>query len=811
MTTVTYNTRLARLLQDDFNRTAPAEKFWEVPDILPWRAWIRRLWDEAVYSGKERRVILSGAQEQLLWEQVIRKSPEASDLLNPTGTAKAAMQAWQLLHAWRLPRLEMFFADVPDTAAFFEWTEAFQATLTIRGFVTEAEVPELLLRHGFPAPGAYAGFDELTPVQRSMFEGADEIALAIPVMRSRRQAALPDAEQELRAAASWSREQLELNPAAKIGVVFPDLTTRRTAAQRIFEETLGTSAAFHISAPVPLSEVPMVADLLLVLKLCSGLTLAETGRLLRSPYFPHSAQDGARTDVALRRRGVARVTLSTPEISRLFPRLEREERSMRPSEWSQVFSRTAVAAGWPGPRTLSSDEFQALEGGKELLSEFSKLDPILNELDFRSALATLQKLAQDTGFGPENEAEPVQIMGVLEAAGSRFDALWIGGLHDGAWPPPSRPNPFLPLSMQRSAGIPNSSVEQQFAFAKRTTARLLRSADQVICSYPQQSGEEALRPSPMLSGMQEVGQALLPADGNQRPAPLEELIHDPAPPLGDNRYVKGGMSVIADQSACPFKAFAKHRLGARGLDEVEPGLTDQERGNVTHNALEAIWNNLRSRQALLDSGAAELRELVESSIRKALDKKLGEASQSLNRIQELEVRRLSGLLLEWLQKERARPDFEVRLLEEKQRYEIGGLELDIRVDRVDRYSDGSHAILDYKTGKSALTKQWEKERPEAPQLPLYSIMMEERVSTVAFAKLVTGKLEFLGISETGDSGMKAPVDLQAQIAAWRIVLESLAVSFVTGDASVDPTAKACQYCDLKGLCRVAAGVEGSDE
>ena len=96
--------------------------------------------------------------------------------------------------------------------------------------------------------------------------------------------------------------------------------------------------------------------------------------------------------------------------------------------------------------------------------------------------------------------------------------------------------------------IPNSSVDQQFAFAKRVTARLLLSAAEVVCSYPQKSGEEALRPSPLLGGL--VGQAVPPVDANHRPAPLEELTHDPAPPLGDNRYVRGGMSVIADQSAC---------------------------------------------------------------------------------------------------------------------------------------------------------------------------------------------------------------------------------------------------------------------
>jgi probable DNA repair protein len=808
MTTVTVNTRLARLLRALHDREMAGSRVWESPDILPWRAWIGRMWEEAVYGGLDRRVLLSVAQEQLLWEQVIRQSRDGADLLNPNGTAKAAAQAWELLHAWRLPRLPLFFADVPDTEAFFDWTEAFQDALTSRGFVTEAEVPDLLLKFGFPPPDAVAGFDELTPVQQALVEGAEEVSLPVSVLRSRRQAAWADAEQEMRAAARWARQQLERNPSAKVGVVFPDLSARRTAANRIFEEVLGTAEAFHLSAPVPLSEVPLAADALLVLKLCSGLTLPEAGRLFRSPYFPHTAQQGARADLALRRRGVARVTLSNPELARLFPRLERTDGPMTAAAWSQEFSKLVIAAGWPGPRTLSSEEFQAVESWKKLLSEFSKLDALLGELSFRPALAQLEKLAADTGFGPENEDEPVQLMGMLEAAGSRFDALWIGGLHDGAWPPPSRPNPFLPLSMQRKAGMPNSSVEQQFAFAKRVTSRLWISAGEVICSWPMRSGEEALRPSPLLSDMADA--EFSDSVNIHLPAALQELADDAAPPLGEDRFVGGGMSVIADQSACPFRAFAKHRLGARGLNEVEPGLTDQERGDVTHMALEMIWGSLLSQRALIDAAPGELRDLVERSIRHALEKKLGEGSKSLNRIQELEVARLSSLLRKWLQKERDRPEFAIHQLETKQRYAIGGLEIEIRADRVDRYPDGSHAIFDYKTGKSYKPTQWDTERPEAPQLPLYSLAME-RVSTVAFAQLAAGELKFLGISECADAEAKRGDKLQERIAEWRTVLESLASAFVAGDAAVYPTKKACQYCDLKGLCRVAAGVEIADE
>jgi RecB family exonuclease len=293
--------------------------------------------------------------------------------------------------------------------------------------------------------------------------------------------------------------------------------------------------------------------------------------------------------------------------------------------------------------------------------------------------------------------------------------------------------------------------------------------------------------------------------GTAASAHLETVEGDTAPPLGENRSVKGGMSVIADQSACPFRAFAKHRLGARRLDEVEPGLTDLERGTVTHTALEKIWGELRSQERLLNTPDAEVSGLVRRSVRHALAEKLGEGSQTLTRIQDLEVRRLSGLILEWLELERRRPPFETVQIEAGQKYTLGGLEIDIRVDRVDRYRDGSLAILDYKTGITSKTTQWETGRPDAPQLPLYSTMMTAPVSTIAFAQLAAGELRFKGMSECADSGMKPNegYSIAEQIAKWRGILHGLAEQFVAGHAAVDHTEKACEFCHLNGLCRVA--------
>jgi ATP-dependent helicase/nuclease subunit B len=796
MSIVTVNTRLARRLRRelDVERGAAGDQFWETEEVMPWGAWLRRQWDEVVYAGRDERALLSPSQETALWERVIRESND--DLLNPEGTAGVAAQAWMLLHNWRIPKRAEAFAEVADTAAFFRWLQKFQAILKTRGFISEAELPEYLLSRRFEKPDRIAGFDEMTPVQSLLFDGCEETGLGLAVRGVQRQGSFSDSSEEIRAAARWARVQMEENPSTRVGVVFPDLSARRAAVSRIFTEVLGTRRAFHISVPFPLAEAPIVRAALLALRHCLGLSPAEAGQYLRSPYYPRSLQEGARRDLERRKYGITQYRESSG--------LDLREGPQRPGGWSRTFSRIVAESGWPGSRPLDSFEYQAAESWRTLLGEFAKLDAVWGELDFEQALSRLEKLAGDTGFGVEETDEPVQVMGIAEAAGARFDAMWLGGMHDGLWPPAARPHPFVPLELQRAAGVPNSTVEAQFAQAKRITGRLLRAADTVVCSYPLREAEAGLRPSPFLKDMPEW-EGISVGTEEPKGVALEMLVADFAPQLGAERLVRGGMSVIADQSKCPFRAFATHRLGARGLDEIEPGLTDRERGTVTHVAMEKIWGVLRTQHTLRTTEDQQLTELVRRSVKAALAEKLGEGSKLLTRIRELEVYRLSGLVSRWLEIEKTRPPFELVRVEGAQRHNVGGVELEIRVDRVDRYEDGSLAILDYKTGISSSIAQWETERPEEPQLPMYSTAMTERVATISFVQLAAGKLELRGISDCGDGGLTpgAGYSLQEKIETWRGTLDRLGAQFVEGHAVVDPTRKACDFCKLMGFCRIA--------
>ena len=106
---VTPNLRLAAALRRDFDAQQIAQGLsaWEAADILPLPAFVERLYEDALYSELAPPILLTGAQEQALWEDIVRGSAEGAALLSVPSAAALAREAWELAHAWRLmPRLK---------------------------------------------------------------------------------------------------------------------------------------------------------------------------------------------------------------------------------------------------------------------------------------------------------------------------------------------------------------------------------------------------------------------------------------------------------------------------------------------------------------------------------------------------------------------------------------------------------------------------------------------------------------------------------------------------------------------------------
>jgi probable DNA repair protein len=675
------------------------------------------------------------------------------------------------------------------------------------------------------------GFDEFTPQQSALLKWVGEThEFSLPEYEPATSTVpLRDSTDELRSAAAWARGHLESNAEARIGVIVPDLQRLRSQVERVFSAILhpGLTAppgrrAFHISIGAALAEVPMVRAAFQILELGRGdVPLTLLGMVLRSPFLAgHTIEQSRRAllDADLRKQGFFRIGIKTVRayaqgcplldaaLRNLEYRLEQLPLEQTPSEWSRSFTLLLRAAGWPGDRNLSNEEFQANKAWNNGLSAFATLDLTIGRLSFSKALEHLQQIAQNIVFQPEDQGAPVQVMGLFESSGLRFDHLWVMGLHDEAFPSQARPNPFLPIQLQRAHGLPHSSPARELEVATMLMRRLSTSAPEVVFSYPKQQVDQQLGPSPFLSEFKsaEFKSAVIPLlptwlDSMKSSSRLEALADGAAPPVPPDSVQTGGASLLKDMAACYFRAWAIHRAKARPLEEPETGISSRASGTATHTALQLIWEQVQTHHALCLLTTAEMEEIVDRSVRAGVAKTKG-----LGRA--LEQKRLQALLMAWLQKEKARQAFTVIESEAEHEILLGRLRIKTRFDRVDQLDDGRHIVLDYKTG---VLKPgcWSGDRPDEPQLPLYCVSRDHAIAAAAFAQIRCDAMGFKGLEQEPqilpDLGkMDQGPSLSQQITEWRQVLENLSAEFCSGKARVNPKKTACEYCALTALCRV---------
>ncbi|MBI2318147.1 MAG: PD-(D/E)XK nuclease family protein, partial [Betaproteobacteria bacterium] len=575
-------------------------------------------------------------------------------------------------------------------------------------------------------------------------------------------------------------------------------------------------------------------------------------RLLRSPFIGGADAEmarRARIDAELRRsagpeiglerlrQSIAKLTdrerrRAVPAGPILLRRLAEFSKFARdnlsgskgPAEWAKAMSAALNAIGFPGERALDSVEYQILKKFHEALAGFAALDRVAGRMRFDGALAHLQRIAAEAIFQPEAPEVPIQVLGVLESAGMEFDHLWVMGLTDDAWPISARPNPLVPVALQRAAGMPESSAAASLELDARITRGWLAAAGEIVLSHPLYEEDRELLPSSLIRDLQAatLEELALPEYESLRAAirrsRREERMPDwRAAALAAASAVAGGTAVFKDQAACPFRAFAIHRLRAEGLDVPASGLDDAERGTLLHAMLARVWQELKSQAQLAATAQGDLDALLERAAEHAMVRIRSRRPDAIGgRFAGLEKTRLMSLARAWLEAERARPPFEVAALEGKRELRFGGVSVNARLDRMDRLEGAGYAILDYKTGE-ANVRSWLGERPDDPQLPLYALAAAEAIDAVAFARVKAGEIGFRGIGrEEGLIPGVSTIDKQRVsaakqygsweelIAGWRKEAEALGAGFAAGDARVDPKRgeETCRTCELKPLCRI---------
>ncbi len=867
------NNRLRKTVLEAYARTRK-QSVIACPRVEAVDVWVRMTWQKLAQHGVEpfcSSYVLDGVQEQLLWTRIVEESLDTYPLLNPSETARALSHAYQLMKQWQIDAPDASpieqYNGIADVAAFLYWRGKFQilckqqrcvnlvdAVAHLSRFLAENPLTDQVLLLNFYQPPPlyqqlFAAFnaDYVETVSDQVVDIAQ-----LPLQRHE----FADSESEIRACANWAADTMRTASNARITVVCPAKEAVQAAFHSALRDALDSHSLIELeqqkqffaeSRHAPLTRSAMIRDALLLLGLHSDDQQAdELCRLLRSPYLGNAEEEReARLQMEqfMRRHfskrvswqhfsdiiGISDKDYSCPLLAQSLLQqrsiLRSSARHQNSAAWARVFNELLAAAGWPGEH-LSARDQMLLQQWQLALEQFADASALLGKLSIVKAIEKLRGFCQQEG-GQIASAYPIEFYSPTEAAGLSFDHLWLLGFTDQNWPASTSPSPFLPYDLQKQYKLPGSHSEVQYQAARSMLTVLLNSTrHSVQISHALSDGDQEFRPSSLTALLATAERHPASAGGLNRyfssvaALPLMEHVTDAELPALDSQHpISGGHSIISDQSACPFRAFANHRLQIRQLEEFESGLTARDRGSAIHEALEYLYQQLPDHGSLQALDAEQRAAFCQEAAKVGVDFLYRKHRDVMTvRYREIELQRIAQLLARFLQHETERGDFTVTANEATLKWRHGPLQLNLRIDRIDQLADGSLAIIDYKTGKkTASPASWLLERSEDMQLPVYAVASSgnftEPVSTLALAHVNVAGIEYSGLAEHGQFHRSiVPVEqLKQNEANWSELnaffagnVRRLAEQFASGVATVDPVngIATCQYCGLEPLCRI---------
>jgi ATP-dependent helicase/nuclease subunit B len=832
-TVVTASERLARALHRGVarNNVARGRTAWRTPNIHSLGDFLRDGYDRLREADATARELLDDHAQRLVWLELVPPRCE----IDPDRLYDEVTDAWRICHDWHLIERLDAFVENESQRLFRDWSRRFRRAAEQNRWVTTAELPRLLSEANpdcwtRPDSLTMVGFDVIPPSLTAIVESLRSHGVAVTFYRAtanhhataQRIVSCEDPEQEFSDALAWAREVILADASASVAIVAPDVVARYDQIVRQLDAELQPAARepnplrapYDVSGGVALARVPVVATGLELLEwLIAPLHFERAEAVLSSPLLElDSIPSDARQprlpeyyDAATFARRCASVRLG-----RLSDRARRL-RFAPLQEWLELFSALLVDAGWPNLGSLTSENFQAYQRFQGLLDTLGRYPTSGARLRYVDALAQLHGAVGRELFAPRRPSASLQVLGYLESAHLAFSHLWVCGLSDTSWPSAPRPNPFVPTTLQRGAGVPRVDAPGEVAFARRLTAWWRGAAAEVTFSYPRNAGDAVVRSSPLIT-VADTGVEHLPGRGTRHPqlersgATLAVRDDDRGRPIDPNVPGHRGSSILRDQAACPFRAYARWRLNL--VDSRPPHtLADAaDRGTLLHDVLHHYYDACLARGD--DAGN------IEVAVRAALARH----PDWPRPFRTNEQQRLTRLLAQWLDYERGRLPGRVAAVEQPVRLALGALQFDLRIDRINALDEpGGRIVIDYKTGDLDPRAMFGS-RPREPQLAMYALCWPD-VRAIACAQIAENGCRITGCksADCHDAASLEPPsahganDWQDLRDAWRRELERLADEFALGTATVAPRdTAACRECNLHPVCRIRSVREFAD-
>lgn len=858
---ITVNNRFARRVLSYFQQQLkhPGQAM-ALAEIMPLSAWYQRCEQDLsmVANLVPAAYVLDAFSARQVWEEIIKKNnPLDMPIIDLTQVGLLAYEADWLLDEWQIKVDALEQND--DHQQFLLWRHAYDHYLKENELDDENRSVNRMVRlleqgkiQNFKKHFVWVGFHEFSPriqrLQKALqAQGVQQYTLQWPAVLAQDLAVVyaSSAEQEWLTAVQWVEEQLEQNPSGRYAIVAPDLESVAPYARRVLDHHF--KYAWNMAVGRSLSDWPQVRHMLAWLQLLNTWHDAykKEGKLARvSPKLLGSALlgdsffsallglAGTKIDARWRLKQVLSVSFSEWEEAlakdaghfyatwqKTWALLTGFNEQNAADRWAEKIRTLLKSLGLPSEPSIDSVSYQVLMAFERQLNQFAQYGVALGPLSFKHAVRIFNRLCQEVTFQPEHDPKAqLDVLGMLEAEGGRWDGVWVLGLTDQAFPAAPKPNPLIPYSALARAGAPRATPERELAWAQLSFQQLLHSAPKVRLSAPKFKDEELLQPSPLIRDYPISDYCYQLARPVQ--LPTESIIDNQAPKIDFSKEdIRGGSSLIDTQARNPQWAFVRYRLKAQQLPAYASLGQSQILGSYIHMLLERVWQGMPQpdqmglKQWLQTPYAHQSLESISTQVKDELLQEYPKNIAEIIRQWALQV------VHQWLHFESKREiGFLCSAAERQMHYELKGLNLNLRVDRIDQLTDGRYVVIDYKTSAHASLpkKQWLRPRPVELQLPLYASLMQhfgQPVAAVAIAKvnIIECALDGLGLWQEDNlddpDGIKLfdseVLSWSQQLQVWHEYINQLINELLNGQADnsfydVEDLA----YCDALPFLRI---------
>lgn len=843
---------------------------WRTPVVIAENGWLAALAREIYLQGEgSLRRPLSAHEEWCLWHDAASKLLADRDDPRPfiwsaDSLADALQRAARLCSEWLIDDAALARHATSET----DWLLRARRMVSRAARDLDACASFELGAELVSAAGSFEGGSRdscdtylggvVSPLLRELFSVRQVRAIqSVSGVEARvTHHVLPTAGDEIAAAAQWARTRLEQNPEARLYVVVPALELRRAEVERCFASELTPSywhepdgeTLFDIEGGRPLADYAEPKHVLQLLRWLASFDEVEAlARLLESDLFLDLAiAPRSRLAAQLRRHPTERrsatdwirvlgglstaVASDAAIVEQIRLRLETLTLQFARNDlgWADRIAAIAQQAVFDHRPARDSSIRQIREQWRDLIQVFRDIEYSRRSSDGREIVALLASLAQREFVAPSRGELPVTITRSLDHPAVRYDGIYVCGLQADAWPSPARADPFVPYLLQRALGMPESSALGQSARAKLAMRQWGECTSELHYSSAVRDGETELQPSPLLRSFPVTIESAPRSfahrvRGSQPNLPLIEAADVNGLPWSSSRRIPGGAETLATQALCDFRAYAERRLLGRQEEDLEPGISALVRGSLLHRALHVLWREVVDSDRLRALSPTQRDALIESSLVEAMaDPAMsveldGASAIAYRQLLAREQRRSERVIRRLLEVELRRKPFSVALREHPVSLTLGEARIELRIDRIDRVRDNTQSsgllILDYKSGRYRKLK-FSLAELDAVQLWLYALCVEsqsaESILALANVHLSSSGCRYAAATEEGGllPGVRPGVAWSDQREQVRIEIEALATRFMRGNASVRPSQRACEYCDLAGLCRRAESISG---